>query len=784
MTSAYLNLNDLEPDDKNPPSPLPAGSSAEPGKRSIRYLRVSSRAQMDTDSDVVADGNSIDSQRKATTAKEQALGLINVDEYIEPGNSGQTIAGRPVFQQLLSRIITKRDVDYLVVDMRSRAFRNHIDAAVTKQQLLKLGVRLISAQEDFGEGIMADAMEAITDIFNEVQVRLNGLDIKNKMGNKAKNGGTIGRAPLGYLNIRRSVDGKELRTITLDPDRAPLVRLAFELYATSDYTLADLSDELYDRGLRTRPTARHPAKQVSLNKVSQLLRDRYYLGYVIYQGEEIHGRHEPLIDEDLFDRVQDILESRSIAKERRRVHHHYLKGSVFCGRCLRKGITQRLILQHTVNSRGSAYTYFFCRNKQTGRCDAPHINAILVEDAVEAHYARVRFSPSFTKDVRAHIADVIDEEESAARLLHRQLTNELHTLDAHEDNLIELAASGTARAKITAKLRDIERQRRHLTERLNAASEDLSDSARLIDTCLTLLENPHGLYQRCDDEQRRLLNQAIFHSIYIDDEQITGHELKEPFARLHAVQNARGLTQSDKPDPGIPTPPQNASRAVSDKGDGPASLSGVEILLAGIDSDPCSSKPHKVEVAGIEPASFGIEAGLLRAQPAVLFSAPAITQASRRRAQPLFGFPTGPAAGPAGGVSLRCQIPGRRRSRADKFAYLALSGEGELILRLVGRYWFAAQDLRGCLRSPRPASPCLVMSKSKPVTPLLSCQRPDSAGRSHIIERSQWVARFLGRERENPGGCGWRTHRGDRQGRAGPDGRASPETRLWSHHGD
>jgi hypothetical protein len=191
-----------------------------------------------------------------------------------------------------------------------------------------------------------------------------------------------------------------------------------------------------------------------------------------------------------------------------------------------------------------------------------------------------------------------------------------------------------------------------------------------------------------------------------------------------------------------------------------------------------------VEVAGIEPASFGIEAGLLRAQPAVLFSAPAITQASRRRAQPLFGFPTGPAAGPAGGVSLRCQIPGRRRSRADKFAYLALSGEGELILRLVGRYWFAAQDLRGCLRSPRPASPCLVMSKSKPVTPLLSCQRPDSAGRSHIIERSQWVARFLGRERENPGGCGWRTHRGDRQGRAGPDGRASPETRLWSHHGD
>jgi hypothetical protein len=52
-----------------------------------------------------------------------------------------------------------------------------------------------------------------------------------------------------------------------------------------------------------------------------------------------------------------------------------------------------------------------------------------------------------------------------------------------------------------------------------------------------------------------------------------------------------------------------------------------------------------VEVAGIEPASFGASPGLLRAQLALLFSAPAITQARRRRAQPLFDVPPGPATG-------------------------------------------------------------------------------------------------------------------------------------------
>jgi hypothetical protein len=40
-----------------------------------------------------------------------------------------------------------------------------------------------------------------------------------------------------------------------------------------------------------------------------MLRDRYYLGHVAYKGEEIRGRHEPLIDQ-----VHEIIESRATAK--------------------------------------------------------------------------------------------------------------------------------------------------------------------------------------------------------------------------------------------------------------------------------------------------------------------------------------------------------------------------------------------------------------------------------------------------------------------------------------
>ena len=334
-----------------------------------------------------------------------------------------------------------------------------------------------------------------------------------------------------------------------------------------------------------------------------MLRDRYYLGYVTYDGEEIEGRHDALIDEDLFEQVQDIIESRAVAGERRRVHHHYLKGSLFCGRCKRTaGITQRMTIQHTVNRYGTPYTYFFCRHTQDGACQAPHVNVIHVENAIDEHYATVRFSPNFVADVRAHILDAIANEETAARLLRQQLTSELRALDVREDNLIDLAADDTLpKAKIKGRLRDIANERRHLTERLNETTEDLSDSARLIEACLKLLENPQELYRRCDDEQRRLLNQAIFHGLYIEDDQVTDHSLKQPFAQLHRVQASR-LVRSDKPDPGAPIASlQDASRAVSHSGGGPTVMRPIEALLRGIDLAPSSNKPRKVELWGFEP---------------------------------------------------------------------------------------------------------------------------------------------------------------------------------------
>ena len=603
MTSAYADSNDELQQDIAVPVEHPA-DDVEPGARAVIYLRVSSTGQVKTDYD--PEGISIPAQREACLRKAKDLGLTVIDEYVEPGRSATEMTKREAFQRMLARVRAQGDVDYVIVYMLSRMARNRYDDAIVMADLRKRGVTLVSATEAVDDSPVGQLMHGILATFNEYQSRQSGADIANKMGQKARTGGTLGRAKIGYLNHIDHSDGRVIRTIVLDDERAPFVQLAFELYDTGNYTLDELADELYDRGLRTRPTAKHPAKKVSINKLSQMLRDRYYIGYVTYKGEEVRGRHDPLIDEDLFDRVQDRINARSAAKERRRVHHHYLKGSLFCGRCRRARVTQRMIIQRTVNSKGAEYLYFFCRNRQNSTCDAPHVNAELVEDAIERHYATIRFSQAFISDVRTQIDTVISEQEKSARLLHQQLSTQLAELDTQEENLIDLAADGTLpQTKVKAKLRDIERQRRHLNQRLDTASADLTDAARLIDVSLKLLERPEELYRRCNDEQRRLLNQAIFHNIYIEDEEVTDHDLQEPFSQLHAIQQTQRSTRDAQHNmPAIPEP-RDSKRATRQAG-GPSSPSGVAVLLQGLQSGTCSSNTSKVELRGIEPLTFSM----------------------------------------------------------------------------------------------------------------------------------------------------------------------------------
>jgi site-specific DNA recombinase len=496
---------------------------------------VSSKRQTDTDADIDPDGNSIDTQRKMSQAKEKSLGLVNVGEYVEPGTSAQTIEKRPVFREMLRRIMEDQDVDCVVIYMRSRIFRNHIDAAITKRQLENLGVKLVSAKEDFGEGYMADAMEAVTDIFNELESRRNGADIKIKMGNKAKNGGTITRTKLGYLNVRKQMDGHQINTVDVDPERSRYIPMAFELFATGEHTIDSLQAALTQAGLRLPPHGKWSERPVSVQTVNRLLRDRYYLGEVCYEGVWRKGRHAPLVAEELFDRAGHVLDSHSGSGTRERSHPHYLKGTIFCGRCGHRFIIQR------AKGNGGVYYYFLCRGKQQRLCDQPYVPVETIEEAVAEHYGRAVTLPAeFRAEVRAGVDRALADNHTLSDTMRKRYRDRLDALERKEDYFLDLAAEeGWPKDKLRGRIEGLRTERRDIKRQLEQTEGRLNTGRLIFLAALDLLDDPQAMYRRSGERVRSILNKAFFTKLYIDGRKISDHELREPFDILIGAHQAR-----------------------------------------------------------------------------------------------------------------------------------------------------------------------------------------------------------------------------------------------------
>jgi site-specific DNA recombinase len=97
------------------------------------------------------------------------------------------------------------------------------------------------------------------------------------------------------------------------------------------------------------------------------------------------------------------------------------------------------------------------------------------------------------------------------------------------------------------------------------------------------------LYRRCDDEQRRLLNQALFERLYIGHDDVVNSTLCEPFALMHGVQIHYLANQA-----GSAAELTDSTEAASPTGNGLCATYGLEALFPGMYLDQGSTKPYMV----------------------------------------------------------------------------------------------------------------------------------------------------------------------------------------------
>jgi site-specific DNA recombinase len=518
-------------------------------KQAALYLRVSTDRQVGRA--FSEEGYSVETQRDACQRRARELEAEVVAEYVDYGDSAR-VADRPNFQKLLKRIREERDLDLVIVYKVSRFARNTYDDIVLAAELETLGVEIVSAMEHFDKTPFGKRMRRYAAADAEFYSEVLSEEVKRGLYQKAKLGGTPGPAPIGYLNVqeRDEATGRYVATVELDPDRAPHIRWAFGAYATGAFTLDTLDAALKKRGLRTRRTAKQPARPLSRSHLARVLANPYYVGTVRYGGvENPNGRHEPLIDKTTFDRVQRILEGHAMACERDRKHHHYLKGSLRCDLC-----GERVTFVKGKSKTGRVYDYFAClgRLKRTG-CKLPYVPVHEIEDQVPSQYEAVKVLQLGSRATEAawhlHLEEVreaLSKALAGVEQANAQETNRLRArievLDGESKKLLQAFYADAVPEDLLKSEQDrIKGERARLQSELDQVQADVSRFAEAFKRALDAAQAMTEAYRTGDGPARRQWNQALFLSFRVRPNGAVEGDLRDEFRLLTAADTPKRL---------------------------------------------------------------------------------------------------------------------------------------------------------------------------------------------------------------------------------------------------
>jgi site-specific DNA recombinase len=493
------------------------------GAQAVIYLRVSTKEQAEMGGE--AEGYSIPAQRDACLRKAASLKAVVVEEFVDRGESARS-ADRPELQKLL-QYVSDQAVSYVIVHKVDRLARNRADDVTINLLLQKAGVQLVSVTENIDETPSGMLLHGIMSSIAEFYSRNLASEVIKGSVQKAKSGGTPGKAPTGYLNVRSWDSGREVRSVEVDPVRGPIMAWAFEAYATGDWTIRDLLEEVTKRGLDSTPSPKHPSQPLQISHFHTLLRHPYYMGVVRYRGVLYQGKHQPLVTNEVWQAVQDHLTASNHAGEKRRVHPHYLKGSVFCGQC-----GSSLIISYNKNRFGTVYPYFVCvgRHQKRTLCTQRAVRIDQVEEAIIDYYSSVQLTDEQIVQIRAYVIDEMlkmrkesDRERGVQELRLRKLLAERKSLlDAHYAGAVPLDLLKSEQTRIGLEMTATQ-------SRLDAVSQHFELAEANLKKTLALVGDCRRAYQEAPNSVRRQFNQALFKKLLIDDIYDVRAELAEPF---------------------------------------------------------------------------------------------------------------------------------------------------------------------------------------------------------------------------------------------------------------
>ena len=279
-----------------------------------------------------------------------------------------------------------------------RLARNLIDYATIKAILKQKGIRLISVSEPFDDNPVGHLLENIIASISEWYSANLGEEIKKSNMEKLRQGEWPHMPPLRY----KSVKGENNRIKhVFDPEKAALVRQAFELFATGNYSLRTLAEEMYERGLKTRY-----GRLYTPESIKKTLSRRFYIGKLEWHDKEYKGKHEPIITPELFYRVQEIMRRRSADTGEKGKLEFLLRGVAYCQVCGQK-------MTREIHPRGSYHRYLPNLHNYE-KCDESYAPVGLLDSQLEALYQRLQAPKKLLELLKLEMEQIANRRQEIA----------------------------------------------------------------------------------------------------------------------------------------------------------------------------------------------------------------------------------------------------------------------------------------------------------------------------------------------------------------------------------
>jgi site-specific DNA recombinase len=331
--------------------PLRAATPTNNGSVS-KLARCAIYTRKSTEHNLDLEFNSLDAQREACEAyiKSQANeGWRAIPGRYDDGAFSGASLERPALQQLLADVGSGK-IEIVLVYKVDRLTRSLADFAKLIELFDTHDVSFVSVTQSFNtSSSMGRLTLNVLLSFAQFERELIGERVRDKIAASKRKGIWVGGpVPLGYA----AVDKK----IVVVPAEAAAVRTIFARYLQLG-SIRALAQELDRRGIRSKPRRLSDGRTVGgarfgVGALAHLLKNRFYIGEVVYRGQVHRGEHEPILDSALFEAVQAKLAAQAVARRcRLRGSPALLSGRLFDDR------GNRMSPSHA-NKGGARYRYY------------------------------------------------------------------------------------------------------------------------------------------------------------------------------------------------------------------------------------------------------------------------------------------------------------------------------------------------------------------------------------------------------------------------------------------